>query len=66
MGIDSWDSNRSAPKIRVSVSRGTNGYIVMNTERHLGQFPHQEEERFRLQLLKRSKNSGDFENNFPI
>ena len=56
----------AAPNIWIRAEWERNGYIVKNTETHFGQFPHQESERFRLQLLKASKKSGKFENSFPI
>src|SRR3954468_18967607 len=58
IGIVASLSKRSPPNIFISTDRGTNGYMVRNTDTHFGQRPHQESERFRLQLLKRSKNAG--------
>src|SRR5213594_2207507 len=54
IGIVSSRRKRSAPNICIRAECERNGYIVKNTETHFGQCPHQESERFRLQLLKAS------------
>src|SRR5438093_23170 len=66
IGIVSSRRKRSTPNIFMRADLGTNGYIVRKTETHLGHWPHQESDRFRLQLLNRSKKAGKLANSFPI
>src|SRR5436309_14670716 len=51
IGIVSCESIRSCPNILNSAAGGRNAYIVSNTDTHFALRPHQESDRFRLQLL---------------